>query len=709
MNSLSQESKFISLSEMRLTKGSLRHINQPCQIAILKIDKSFEFAPDDLISAVSFMIRDEQYFVQWREFQTKWNGWSSSESARSSLAHLLLWWWLQELKLLTRSNSRGSVRQLKMGYFELAIPNLINPSEAAVLLTMIIDSCNQLLRLPSDENLMRSVALLRSQWQQQRMSRKWTKVSWNTAMFRDAADRNSIPWWTLKSGADQFGWGCKGRRLISSHSDQTNVLSKMLAKHKGLMNEFLRAAGLPVARQSLATSAEKCVELARQIGYPVVVKPAMEDFARGVSVNLHCDEDVIAAFGRAQGMGPVLVESHVRGREYRITVVNGRVTCAYERVGPTVVGDGVHTIAELIHALNSSPDRHGFPHSLCPVPINNEISEVLASQGWTLDSVPPLQSVVRLLDIPLIVNGGSPENRLDTIHSDNIDAIIRATRIIGLDIAGVDFIIPDISKSWLECECAILEVNSQPLLIADQISGTAPDYFGDLLKTLLNGSDGRLPVVSLIGDAVASEAAQLAKNLLLQQGYHGVGIATEHGACLDNERLSLADVSGVNARDVLLIDPLLQFALIQCKLLKTLHEGHPCDRYSITVILESRQAKVDLPEKVRITAMAEFIQRTTDCVAINIDDALLRRVAIQVHSKKLVLLSTNPGIDMTNGELPKSCPVFVHGGDIIRLYQNGKENPIKVEEPLFSADPMSLLGALAIRLAFGSHLSKELE
>lgn len=640
----------LTLVSARLTGGSMQAQTQPCQLASIRVGAWGAVSLNAWLSALDELSESPAMQQAWARFRQQWHADIPVSQIPSAVAHVLLWWWLQTSQSVLRLDARGALLPMAPDRFMLVLPVPRHPPEGIHLLRLILQRFNQLHERLSAAGALTDAAERREQWLQQLMQPAWNKLSWNTVLLRRAADQRGIPWWQMPSKFDQFGWGSRARRFLSTHTDQTGVLAQQLAKNKHSVYELLRAAGLPVARQGLATTVEQGVALARTIGFPVVVKPAAEDLSGVVSVNLRNEDDVRAAFDKARERGPLVVESYVTGREYRITVVHGQIASVHERTIPTVTGDGRHTVAALINAMNADPRRSGYPHGLERVPINSDLHALLAEQGWTMASVPPAGQVVRLHLLPLTIYGGTPVDRSSVIHPENAQLILRAVRLVGLDIGGVDFIITDIARRWRDSPCAILEVNSQPLLVSDTLTGEAGNLFERLLGLIFKDGDGRIPVVAFGGESVALEAAQQLHDWLISQGRTGMGVAGRSGAWLDREILASRDISGAAARDVLLVDPATELALIQCGATGLLHDGHPCDRYAVSVLLEFDRSGEQHSQQIQARAWTEMARRTTQTLVVNVDDDLLKSIAAQTTASRIIRLSTRQTInDMKEG------------------------------------------------------------
>ncbi len=695
----SQRSSLIYLASVRLTRGGLQRQSQPCQLAVIAVGESDPISLSRWLSALDIWIESAVDAEKWRKNRNRWDAEISEERRSEVPAQVVLWWWQHQAKNLFRGSFDGVLTRIDDSTFSLVVPKSRHPADGVHLLKLIIQNFNRLFASVLSGASPSDLVSLRDDWIRKRSEFKWSSLSWNTVLLRQAADRKGIPWWPLKSGVDQFGWGMNGHRFLSTHSDNTGVLAQQLAKNKSHVNEMLRDAGLPVAKQGVAVTAEECVALARQIGFPVVVKPATRDFTNGVSVNLGNDDAVIAGFNKARDLLPLLVEAFIEGTEYRITVVKGQIVGVHERTSPTITGDGIRSVSELIFELNADTRRTGYPYGLVPIAVDDDLHALLKTQGCSIDSIPSSGQVLRLLKIPLTVNGGIPFDRLSSIHPENASLISRAVRLVGLDIAGVDFIIPDIKRSWRDSHCAILEVNSQPLLISDYLADLSGNLYGRLLEILFDGGDGRIPVVALGGHLVATETTKALKDLLWQRGERAVGIATSEGAWLDEEPLATNGVDGVGARDVLLIDPATKIALISCAATGLLAEGHPCDRYAVTVLAELDQSGDQRSLLIQMKAWSELIQRTTQTVIVNTDIPLLKSLAQRLDNLRLIGISTTQSLDTLKPTLPEGALALVSIEGGMQLWDGAQMTIIPVARS--SKPSLSFLAAYAAALALG--------
>ena len=365
----------------------------------------------------------------------------------------------------------------------------------------------------------------------------------------------------------EFGNGAYRRRLSAITTSMTPHNACEIASSKYLTNHVLRMAGVPVPVGETARTVDEAVEVAGRIGYPVVVKPVYGARARGVFVDLGSEARVREFYPLAAAAAyaePVLVERSVPGRDYRILVINDQVAAAIERVPAFVAGDGIRTVGQLIDAANADPRRstsESLP--LYPIYIDVKTTDVLAQQGLTVDDVPPGGAKVKLKPTGSVRGGGAAVDCTDRIHPDNARIACLAAKAVGLDIAGIDLIMPDISRSMLSSGGAVLEVNHGPgfnqhLFPAE---GSARDPGAFVIDMLFPpGQPVRVPLVAVTADGDSASVCQLLAHFLTATG-KTVGWTTGDRATIDGLPLGGGD-SG-HAVSVVLRNPAVEFAVVE--------------------------------------------------------------------------------------------------------------------------------------------------
>lgn len=324
------------------------------------------------------------------------------------------------------------------------------------------------------------------------------------------AHRLSIPYRPLFGGIYQLGWGRHARRMDRSTTDSDSTIGMGMARDKSLTAQLLREAGLPAPVHGRATSLAQGQEIAQRLGYPVVVKPTDLERGEGVAVDVEQDsfED---AFHQAFEKSPthtVLVERQVPGVCHRLFMVAGTLIYAVKRLPMGVYGDGCSCIADLVRAECERQQQRAPWLRSGIQPLDAIGLGQLQRQGWAPEGIPAVGQFVALRRIETTAWGGVDEDVTRTIHPENVAAAIRATRLFGLEVSGVDFMSPDITQPWHANGAVINEVNYAPLLGGGDISRKhIPDYLSRILK-----DKGRIPIQLCVGgdDAWAQAREQWA-------------------------------------------------------------------------------------------------------------------------------------------------------------------------------------------------------
>ncbi|WP_157995594.1 ATP-binding protein [Peristeroidobacter soli] len=402
----------------------------------------------------------------------------------------------------------------------------------------------------------------------------------NNRFFISAAYRQGIPCRPLPGGIYQYGWGRRAQWLDSSFTQSTSNISTRIARNKFVTNALLRQAGLPVPAQKAVRTLEQALQAGRDLGYPVVMKPTDRDGGVGVSAGLRSQSELRAAFDRARKHSPnLLVEKHLEGRDYRVYVFRGRAIAAMMRVPGSVTGDGVNTVAALVAQVNLDPRRGGHLSApLVRLELDEEALGLLAAERLTPESVPAAGCFVRLRRSANVSTGGMPTPVFDQMHPDNARLCERAARALRLDLAGIDLLMPDISRSWKQVGAGICEVNAQP-----QISSVALRETFDLLMHELVEKRGRLPVGLVLTAGLDAAIVQEAADMLAQRNVC-VGASSGAGLRIGAQRIRSSRGSVFDDAHTLLIDSSVEAVIIGTDGAELLSSGVPIDRFEVLVI-----------------------------------------------------------------------------------------------------------------------------
>jgi cyanophycin synthetase len=329
----------------------------------------------------------------------------------------------------------------------------------------------------------------------------------STQAIIDEAVSRDIPWIRLNQHSlVQLGQGVHAKRIRATMTSETSSIAVDIASDKDLTTKLLGAAGLPVPKQEMMRTADLAVRAAERIGYPVVLKPLDGNHGRGVILDNENEADVRAAFGLAQAesrRGLVLVESQIVGKDYRCLIIDGRVAAIAERVPASVTGDGTSTVEQLVDTANADP-RRGVGHEkvLTRIKVDDAAVELVREQGFAMGDVPPEGQVVKLALTGNMSTGGISIDRTFEAHPENVEIAEEAARMVGLDIAGIDFICPDITEPVRETGGAICEVNAAPgFRMHTHPTIGEPQVIAKPVVDMLvpPGATARIPIVAVTG------------------------------------------------------------------------------------------------------------------------------------------------------------------------------------------------------------------
>ncbi len=417
----------------------------------------------------------------------------------------------------------------------------------------------------------------------------------STANIVDAATARDIPHIRLNDGnLVQLGHGAAQRRIWTAETDGTSAIAEGICSDKDLTKTLLATCGIPVPEGQTVDNAEEAWDAAQDIGLPVAVKPVDGNHGRGVTLDLMTESDVRAAYVAAEAEGNgVIVERCVPGEEHRLLVVGGRLVAASRGQASEVVGDGVHTMQQLVdQQLNTDPRRgeeESFPLEFIVLSKEPHMLVELQRQGLTPDSVPEAGRHVRVQR-----HGNLTHDVTDLVHPDVAALAATAARVVGLDIAGVDLVAKDIAQPLAQQAGAIVEVNAGPglLMHIKPESGTPRPVGKAIVDHLFAPSaTGRIPVVGVTGHTTnTTPVTRLLAQLLHLSGQH-TGLANSQGLFLDKRRVQGLDVNGWELSQRLLMNRQVQAAVFENSPRHILAEGLVYDRCQVGVVTDVPKAQ----------------------------------------------------------------------------------------------------------------------
>ncbi len=411
----------------------------------------------------------------------------------------------------------------------------------------------------------------------------------STHSIVQAAAARGIPFRRLTKGSlVQLGWGSRSRRIQAAEIDRTGAIAEAIAQDKTLTKRLLAAAGVPVPQGRPVADVEEAWATMQEIGAAVVVKPQNGNQGKGVTVNVTTHAQLVAAFAAAAEYGSaVLVERFVSGHDFRLLVVGKKLIAAARRDPPHVIGDGVHSVRELVEQVNSDPRRgDGHATALTKIRFDDIALARLALQGLGAESVPPQGARVVLRNNANLSTGGTATDVTDDVHPEVAARAVAAARMIGLDIAGVDVVCETLQEPLEEQGGAIVEVNAAPGLRMHltpsfgKRRAVGEAVIADMFRP---GEDGRIPVVAVTGTNGKTTTVRLIARMLASEGLT-VGMTSTDGIYVGARRIDAGDCAGPKSARNVLTHPDVDAAVFETARGGLLREGLAFDRCKVAVV-----------------------------------------------------------------------------------------------------------------------------
>ncbi len=513
----------------------------------------------------------------------------------------------------------------------------------------------------------------------------------STGSLVKAAEERDIPWIRLNEGSlVQFGHGKYQRRIQATITSETKHISVEISCDKEDTHNLLNDLGLPVPQQRMVYSAREAAKAAGRIGFPVVVKPLNANHGRGVSINLNSESEVEAGFAEAKEHSrsrAILVESFITGFDHRMLVVNNKLVAVAKRVPGHVMGDGKHTIAELVAIVNQDP-RRGIGHEkvLTMLEIDNQAKRLMENAGVTEETVLPEGEVFYLRSTANLSTGGTAIDLTDVVHPDNRDMAERAIMAVGLDVGGVDFLIDDITKSYKDIGGAIVEVNAAPgfrMHVAPS-EGQPRDVAGRVIDMLFPvGDKTRIPIAAITGTNGKTTTSRMLNHIMKTSG-KTVGMTSTDGVYVDGKLSVKGDMTGPKSAQIVLRDPMVDFAVMETARGGLVRSGLGYQRSNVAACLNVSADHLGLGGINTVEELAVVkrvvVESATDTAVLNADDINCLKMADYAGASQIFYVTTNPGHSLVKEHIKEGGKAIVlekgMNGDMLTIYDNGLHIPV---------------------------------
>jgi cyanophycin synthetase len=495
-----------------------------------------------------------------------------------------------------------------------------------------------------------------------------------SAIVNEAKERGIPVKEIANSGMMRLGYGKYQKYISATLYEGTNSLAVDIACDKSLTKALLEEVFIPVPRGDVCYFKEEAIRLADNIGYPVVVKPKFGNKGKFVFLDIQNEEDLTSAFQQVKTYDEeVIVEEYINGKDYRLLVVGGRLVAASERIPAYITGDGIHSVMELVEIKNLDEFRgEGHEKPLTKIKIDECVIKTLTKQKLKLDSVVEKDRIVWLRENANLSTGGIAIDCTEKVHPENQRIAEIAAKTIGLDIAGIDMITPDISRTITSTHGAIVEVNAAPGIRMHlyPASGKKRNVASPIIDMIYPpGTPFTIPIVSITGTNGKTTTTRMVSNILQRYGYT-VGMTTTHGIYINNKCIEKGDTTGFNSALRVLNNREVDAAVLETARGGIIRGGLAYDKADVAIFtnLSGDHLGFDgidtIDDLLYIKSLVVEAVKENGASILNADDEYVMKIR-QYAKGKIILFSMDSENQYIREHISAGgCAVYVKGGNI---------------------------------------------
>ena len=467
--------------------------------------------------------------------------------------------------------------------------------------------------------------------QKMREIREDVRLGPSTGSIVEEAVARDIPWIRLGTNSlVQLGYGINQMRFQATITCKTSNIAVDIACNKEETKRMLEAASIPVASGSICVDEEDLARTIKKINYPIVIKPLDGNHGKGASINVINWEDAVEGLAHAKKYSRrVIVEKFISGFDFRVLVIDNKVVAAAQRVPAHIIGNGKSTIQQLIDETNKDPRRgYGHENVLTEITVDRDTQELLEKLGYSLETVPRNEEIVYLKSTANLSTGGTSIDVTDMMHPENIFIAERISRVIGLDVCGIDIMAQNLTESLKENGGVILEVNAAPgfrMHLAPSV-GLPRNVAAPVIDMLYPpGKPSRIPIIAVTGTNGKTTTTRLLAHIVKNNGFK-VGFTTSDGIYIQNHMMEKGDTTGPISAEYVLKDPTVDFAVLETARGGILRAGLGFSRCDIGIITNIQEDHLglsdihDLSDLARVKAVVVQSIKKDGWAVLNAED-----------------------------------------------------------------------------------------
>ena len=495
----------------------------------------------------------------------------------------------------------------------------------------------------------------------------------STGSIVDEAIARDIPFIRINSESlVQLGYGKNQVRFRATMTDRTSSIAVDLASNKDETKRMLKDAAIPVAKGVCISNPDDLEDAVKSVGFPLVFKPLDGNHGKGASIGVKTLEEAVEAFAHAKKYSrKIIIEKFITGYDFRVLVINNRFIAAALREPAHVIGDGKSTIQQLIDKENLDPRRgYGHENVLTEISVDRETLEQLAKKNYNIETVLKKDEHCYLKGTANLSTGGTSTDITDIVHPHNIFICERISRVIGLDICGIDIMASNLSEPLEVTGGVVLEVNAAPgfRMHLAPAKGLPRNVAAPVIDMLYpTGKSCRIPIIAITGTNGKTTTTRLIAHIVKNNGFK-VGFTTSDGIYVGNSMLTKGDTTGPVSAEFILKDPTVEFAVLETARGGILRSGlgfSRCDVAVVTNIQEDHMGLSDintLKDMARVKGVVAESVKRDGYVVLNADNEYCAGISKEV-SCNVAYFSMN-----------ENNPVIVDHckkGGIAAIYENG--------------------------------------
>lgn len=509
--------------------------------------------------------------------------------------------------------------------------------------------------------------------QKMREIRERVRLGPSTGSIVEEAVARDIPWIRLGTNSlVQLGYGVNQMRFQATITCKTSNIAVDIACNKEETKRMLDLASIPVASGSICVDEEDLQNTIKKIGYPIVIKPLDGNHGKGASINVTNYEDAKAGLEYAKKYSRrVIVEKFITGFDFRVLVIDNKLVAAAKREPAHIKGDGKQNIQQLIDETNRDPRRgYGHENVLTQIDVDRDTLDLLEKKNYTLETIPQKDEVVYLKSTANLSTGGTSVDVTDMMHPENIFLCERISRVIGLDICGIDIMAENLTQPLKENGGCILEVNAAPgfrMHLAPS-EGLPRNVAAPVIDMLYPpGKPSRIPIIAITGTNGKTTTTRLIAHIVKNNGYR-VGFTTSDGIYVQNHMMEKGDTTGPISAEYILKDPTVEFAVLETARGGILRAGlgfSRCDIAIITNIQEDHLGLSDidtLDDLARVKSVVVRSVKKDGWAILNAEDEYCLKIARELNCNVAYF-----AMDENNPTVKQ----FAREGKIVAVYENG--------------------------------------